>query len=269
MTHFENTTGYEMVGQFHKLFGHPCNTKVDLDFYIMNKKQVDLRISLIEEEVKELIDACKQKNMVEAVDALADTLYVLYGACHVFSFNFDKDISIMLDNIKYKRYYGEVINLNMTKTVPVDPFKLESTISDMKIYVGNLMGKVALLKSLINKLYENLYIDDLICYSIIQSVRKTIFDIEIDIRYIAVQYFKVDIQKCLEEVHRSNMTKLCLSEEEAKNTVEKYKNTDQRYDSPEYKLSDDGIHWAVYNQSTGKILKSIKYEDPQLKQFCE
>ena len=32
------------------------------------------------------------------------------------------------------------------------------------------------------------------------------------------------------------------------------------YDTPAYRLSDDGANWVVYNESTGKILKSIKYK---------
>ena len=69
---------------------------------------------------------------------------------------------------------------------------------------------------------------------------------------------KQDADKAFELVHKSNMTKLCVSEQEAKDTVKSYE-SDDRYDSPAYRLSDDGKHYVVYNKSTSKILKSINY----------
>ena len=56
------------------------------------------------------------------------------------------------------------------------------------------------------------------------------------------------------------MSKLCETEEIAQETVRRYQSeVPQRYDSPDYRKSDDGIHWVVYNKSTMKILKSYKY----------
>lgn len=68
------------------------------------------------------------------------------------------------------------------------------------------------------------------------------------------------------KVHLSNMSKLCKSEEEAKDTVAWYEQNKQLgYDSPAYRLSDDGEYWVVFNKSSGKILKSIKYTIVDLK----
>lgn len=84
-----------------------------------------------------------------------------------------------------------------------------------------------------------------------------------DIMYVtlgAFTAFGVDADAAFDLVHKSNMSKLCISEEEAKKTVEWYKqNESHRYDSPNYRRSDDGIHWVVYNESTKKILKNINY----------
>ena len=56
------------------------------------------------------------------------------------------------------------------------------------------------------------------------------------------------------------MSKLCKTEEDAIETVKRYKNEiPQRYDSPNYRKADDDIHWVVYNESTMKILKNFKY----------
>mgnify|MGYP001601411906 CR=1 FL=1 len=76
----------------------------------------------------------------------------------------------------------------------------------------------------------------------------------------------VDLNKAFRLVHESNMTKFCVSEEEAKETVEWYKKNESRYDSPAYRLSKGG-RWIVYNKSTSKVLKSINYKPVDLTQF--
>ena len=68
-----------------------------------------------------------------------------------------------------------------------------------------------------------------------------------------------DLDKSFDIVHLSNMSKLCVDEAEAKRTVDNYKETQTKYDSPNLKKSENGDYWVVYNESTGKILKSIKY----------
>lgn len=55
------------------------------------------------------------------------------------------------------------------------------------------------------------------------------------------------------------MSKLCESEEKAKETVEWYKQNEPRYDSPDYRKSEDGKHWVVYNKSSNKVLKNKNY----------
>jgi len=70
----------------------------------------------------------------------------------------------------------------------------------------------------------------------------------------------VDLQKAFDIIHSSNMSKLCKTEEEAKQTVAWYmKNKLDTYDSPTYKQSKDKKYYIVYNSSTGKILKNINY----------
>mgnify|MGYP005840051651 CR=1 FL=1 len=92
------------------------------------------------------------------------------------------------------------------------------------------------------------------------------FDALSDILYVVYGMgasLGLDLDKGIELVHDSNMSKSCMSEKEAKDTVqwykEKYSSGEQPYDSPSYRKSDDGNYWIVYNSSTGKILKSINY----------
>ncbi len=55
-----------------------------------DKKIVQLRIDLIEEELNELKEAINNNDIVEVADALTDILYVTYGAGHSFGVNLDK-----------------------------------------------------------------------------------------------------------------------------------------------------------------------------------
>ena len=61
-----------------------------------------LRLDLIKEELNELEEAVKTKNLKEIADALTDILYVTYGAGHAFGINLDK-------------CFEEVQNSNMSK----------------------------------------------------------------------------------------------------------------------------------------------------------
>lgn len=91
---------------------------------------------------------------------------------------------------------------------------------------------------------------------------KEVIDALSDILYVvygAFTAYGINADEAFELVQQSNMSKLCVTEEEAKLTVESYK-LDERYDSPDYRLSDDGKHFVVYNKSTSKILKSINYK---------
>ena len=79
-------TNFEKVGVFMKTFGQ--NVKQTSSF--SSEKINALRISLIKEELDELIEAMNKKDLVEVADALTDILYVTYGAGHAFGINLDK-----------------------------------------------------------------------------------------------------------------------------------------------------------------------------------
>ena len=147
-------SNFKKVYDFNKCFGVSVSDTPQKNVFDENPDLVKLRLSLIQEEVRELQDAIKDKNFTEVVDALSDILYVVYGA----------GVS-----------------------------------------------------------------------------------------------FGIDLNKSFDIVHESNMSKSCKTEEEAQQTVKWYKNNDTPYDSPDYRKSDDGKYWVVYNKSTGKILKSINY----------
>jgi len=55
-----------------------------------NEKIIQLRYDLIKEELDELNQAIKDKDIKEVADALTDILYVTYGAGHAFGIDLDK-----------------------------------------------------------------------------------------------------------------------------------------------------------------------------------
>lgn len=148
------SSNFQKVLDFNKAFGVKNHDKPQQRIFIDDPKLVKYRLDLILEEVNELKDAIKNKDMKEVIDALCDINYVTYGMAASFGINLDDA-----------------------------------------------------------------------------------FDI----------------------VHKSNMSKLCITKEEAQDTVKWYKENDKRYDSPTYRQSDNMKYWIVYNKSSGKILKNINY----------
>lgn len=66
-----------------------------------------------------------------------------------------------------------------------------------------------------------------------------------------------------EEVQRSNMSKACRSEDEAKATVEHY----SKKDGTECYYQKEGDLWLIYRTSDNKTLKSINYSPASLERI--
>ena len=71
---------------FMETFGQMIRTKPQFP----NEKTMQLRYELIKEELNELEQAMKTKNLKEIADALTDILYVTYGAGYAYGINLDK-----------------------------------------------------------------------------------------------------------------------------------------------------------------------------------
>ena len=91
-------SNFSKVGNFMKTFGQEVKTKPSFSTEKINK----LRLDLIKEELEELTEAMKNKDLLEVADALTDILYVTYGAGHAFGIDLDK-------------CFDEVQNSNMSK----------------------------------------------------------------------------------------------------------------------------------------------------------
>ena len=78
-------TNYEKVKTFMKTFGQEVKEKAEFP----DKKIINLRIKLIEEEFKELKDAISNNDIVEVADALTDILVVTYGGGLAFGIDLE------------------------------------------------------------------------------------------------------------------------------------------------------------------------------------
>ena len=76
----------EDVKEFMETFGQKVRTKPQFP----NEETIQLRYDLIKEELNELEEAMKTKNLKEIADALTDILYVTYGAGCAYGIDLDK-----------------------------------------------------------------------------------------------------------------------------------------------------------------------------------
>ena len=79
-------SNFKDVKTFMETFGQIVRTKPQFP----DEKTIQLRLNLIKEELSELEEAIKNKNLKEIADALTDILYVTYGAGYAYGINLDK-----------------------------------------------------------------------------------------------------------------------------------------------------------------------------------
>ena len=91
-------SNFNRVKKFMQTFGQEVKDIAEFP----EEKIVKLRSELIKEELDELNQAIKDRDIKEVADALTDILYVTYGAGHAFGIDLDK-------------CFEEVQNSNMSK----------------------------------------------------------------------------------------------------------------------------------------------------------
>ena len=79
-------SNFEDVKTFMETFGQMVRTKPQFP----DEETMQLRYDLIKEELNELEQAMKTRNLKEIADALTDILYVTYGAGYAYGINLDK-----------------------------------------------------------------------------------------------------------------------------------------------------------------------------------
>jgi predicted HAD superfamily Cof-like phosphohydrolase len=252
-------TNYQKVLDFNTCFNHKVSNEEFKDVFQNDPKLVTLRLSLIEEEIKELQEAYENDDIVEIIDALSDILYVAYGLCVCFGINIDTKYHEYTE--LYLQEDSRIVNMdemenmsNFYKTQII--IKMFSDIKDYSTNISKYMFKENLNtinKSIINS-FDNLRNS---CDS--ENFDDVVINIYNVIKYTYLFGIQIgcDLDKSFTIVHDSNMTKICDNEDLAIETVQNYKDNDSRYDSPIYKKNEFG--YIILNESTGKILKSIKY----------
>lgn len=228
---------YQKVCDFNLAFDFP---QYD-DF--LNEKILKLRIDLIKEEITELKDAYSKDDTIEILDACADILYVAYGMAYTYKINSDDFLNYLIID-QNDTLFRNIVN-NISTFIDI-----ENTIKMIDIQYNKLENccKINHMKEASKALH------DIIIY---------VYDLQKQLGY--------DSDKIFDLVHESNMTKLCKTEQIAKDTVEKYENDFKSgkspYDSPFYYQLTSGAYSGYYivkNKSSGKALKSINYTAVQL-----
>lgn len=241
-------TNFQKVIEFNKVFGIFVSEKEIPNIFIDKPDLVKLRYSLIDEEINELIDAFKTQDFIEIIDALSDILYVVYGAGCSFGIDIDS-----LFKIKYNQ------NKNSNYQTVLAIKKTNTPILKNIFYNSNYLSNKKELKVLIETLNQlNMELKKNINNCNFELVKTNLVEI-IYLTYSIGIYIGINLDHSFDIVHKSNMSKTCLSDIEAQNTVQWYKENSTNYDSPNYRKSECNKYYIIYNQSTGKILKSINY----------
>lgn len=96
------------------------------------------------------------------------------------------------------------------------------------------------------------------------SVSQIIYNL-LKMTYTLAHIYNINADSDFAIIHESNMSKLCDTEQDAKDTVSdyqiKYKAGKSPYDSPYYYELPELKKWIVKNKSSGKALKNIKYKE--------
>jgi predicted HAD superfamily Cof-like phosphohydrolase len=245
-------TNYDKVVDFNKCFGSLVSDVLNPTLFKSNPKLVDLKYSLISEEVGELIDAYNNDDIVEIIDALSDIKYVLHGMAAAFGINMDlvfkHHLQVYVPYIKtHEGSNFNIINSHYNFNNDVKNYK--NNIKDENIK-QNLDEFIVIIQN-VNKEFTNI-IDT--CN--IDSLRINLCKLLYYVNKMGV-YIGINLDESFRIVHDSNMSKVCNTEELAKETVVWYLANDNRYKTPAYRESEYG--WVIFNEDTGKILKSIKY----------
>lgn len=262
---------FQKVGYFNTQFGVDLKTSF---------RDAEFCLKLIREEVKELHEAMTERDYIEVIDALADILYVVYGmGCRV-GINMDYYFDMFCDTLNtnfnmINKIKESQITYNINDKTPItEPTKFKKVLEyiiDFKkidrpsfevVNDENFKNALSLLQT-INIMMEKLESS---------VVNKQYEDVVICLSGIAFTSYKMcavlgtDMDEAFTIVHDNNMSKLCSTEEDAIATVSYYITNKNKlgYDSPAYRLAPDNTHWIVFNESTKKILKSIKWKEVDL-----
>jgi predicted HAD superfamily Cof-like phosphohydrolase len=197
---------------------------------------------MYEEEFKEFIVAYEKKKPHKMADALCDIIYFAHGTGQCLGINTDD----LLDKM------GIYISTHMINPSIFDIFTEKQKVIElgMKRIEDALIGFRTATQA------ENL--EELTTY-LAYILQET---------YTLGYNLGFDMNAMFREVHRSNMTKMCPTYEDAVASVDFYVK-EGRYNKPAIRAKTN-IGFVVFNDDEDKkILKYYKWKKPNLKQFFE
>ena len=180
-----------------------------------------------------------------------------------FIFSFEEKEKVIFWKAPYKNNSIKLIIMSQTNFQKIREFHQAFGLADHDEHQPEALNNEKLVELRLNLIAEEFQeLKDAIRDRNFAEVRDAIGDI-LYVVYGAAASFGINADSDYAEIHESNMSKLCETEDLAQRTVEDYKRKYEAkqspYDSPAYRLSDNGKYYVVYNQSSGKILKSINY----------
>lgn len=224
-----------------KQFMNVCSQEVNTRETYQSTKIADFRTRLIDEEIygkNELVDSVNDDNIVGIVDGLCDILYVVYGAIATFGTHLND----------YKLFQrtsgtGNLMHKHVAHTLLRD---LDSAFQQYKrgVEIGDFT-----------------------------TISRGLTGMLLEVNRIA-EASNIDIIGAFDEVHASNMSKVCSSDEQAQSSIAKRiaKNSEK---SKEYiganvvKVEVDGIeYFVICRASDNKVLKGDGFFEPDLSKFA-
>ena len=236
---FQENNHYQKVREFQGAFGLDIRDVPYTTVYTDAPRLVRLRNALIREEFEELKQAIREENRKEMMDALMDILYVVYGT--FVSYGVKPRWVSQEDYERAIQTYHDKFDEEDRVILRTDNDTVATKVAKMEVSVSGIEQSDLRLDTV--QVYLNRILE--LCYILCRP-----------------QFFGrvVNADECFDLVHRSNMSKLCASEEVAKRTVEWYlERPELGYDRPAYRFNESVGLWVVYNVSTGKVLKSVEY----------
>jgi predicted HAD superfamily Cof-like phosphohydrolase len=236
------------------------------ELFTNSPKTILLRLHLITEEINKLDDAIKNNDIIETRNALANILYVVYGMADVLGVEIDYIFQQLCINNNMNEYLN---NNSIISNFTYTSNKIgNNPIEFLDIFNYNELNK----QDILNILQDNI----INTYNNIERLSLSFEDIEYLFKdlsneiaillkwvysYCKIAGFNADYDFAI--VHDSNMSKLCISEDEEITTFNdytlKYKTGSSPYDTPLYYYLPILKKWIIKNKSTGKVLKNINY----------
>lgn len=226
-----------LVENFMKICGQDVNTIPTFQ----STKITDFRTRLIDEEIygpKELVDSINHDNQNGILDGLCDILYVAYGAIATFGVTMDEyPIFSRTEGTGKLLYKHTAHNLIRNLDNAFQQYKRGVEIGDM-ITIGRGLTGVILE---VNRFAEA---------------------------------SNLDLASAFDEVHKSNMSKICITEQQALDSISmRIQTNPHKYvdyvDAIAAKVVVDDKEWFVIRRSLdNKVLKGNAFFEPDLDQFA-